>query len=299
MARKIGLPTTGPRSIIEEKKYIEEIAKKKLAEENRILRASWVFSKKVEISTFEKVANENGELLSNLQKKHLGEKEIFEDKGDFIFKDIYQVVCDNEGKMARYRTWVETVIKVYKVLDEDFKKEFLKERQDFFQKKEASLRSYEWSKSNQLQLERWIMQEKARCNDFKHLYDVLVEKSKTESLTSTRVREIKIAEEHFEEFGIPYTPWVQPELSKTFFRETYKGECFSEEDEDEILDKILGEWALSSADLDEEDKCEVSGGGVTFEVKFKNPYGFKIWVRGDVQLGVFALKRTGLKEIDE
>jgi len=52
-------------------------------------------------------------------------------------------------------------------------------------------------------------------------------------------------------------------------------------------------------DLDDKGEVKVPDSDIIIKVKFKNPYGFKIYVEGDVQLGTFALRRTGLKEVDE
>jgi len=282
-------------TIEEQRKIIERNAKDDLEERNNEIINSWEpLKREVDVSIFKKIVNEHGKVLSDERKKLLGKRDVFIHNDKLVFW-IISYWC-REG--LTHDTCGEEIHK-YEITDEEYKKSLMEEQEKIFDKKKEKLPRYSWSESEQSKLDAWIEEQRRILLKIKSWYDFLVEESKNKILNLSRITEIEKMEKYFKEFEIPYTPWSQPKLSKVFFRETEKGECYSEDDEDEILDQILGEWGLSSMDLDDKGEVKVPDSDIIIKVKFKNPYGFKIYVEGDVQLGTFALRRTGLKEIDE
>jgi len=293
--KKMLILLSSMNTIEEQRKIIERNAKDNLEERNNEIINSWEpLKREVDVSIFEKIVDEKGKILSNEEKKLLGKRDVFIHNDKLVFWIEYE--WSREG--LTHDVFVKDIHR-YEIADEEYKKSLMEEQEKIFDKKKEKLPRYSWSETEQLKLNTWIEEQKKTLLKIKSWYDFLVEESKNKVLNLSRITEIEKMEKYFKEFEIPYTPWSQPKLSKIFFRETKKGECYSEDDEDEILDQILDEWGLSSMDLDDKGEVKVPDSDIIIKVKFKNPYGFKIYVEGDVQLGTFALRRTGLKEVDE
>lgn len=293
--REIKLPTTSPVTKEIKRLAIEKNARETHNKKNEKVMSEYIFEKKIYLNGYE-VIGEDGNSIDEAYKSRLGERNIWLRGGRIVFDVSYTVTCDNEGRMASYRSWTETRTKTYVIADYDVEK-YKKEREEFFDKKRKALPVYSWGASEQKSFDDWLEKKRVEAREFKVLYDALVERSKSEILTSKRVEEIERAEEYFKEYDIPYTKWSQPTVFRTLHRETEEYECYSLDSETAILDEIMGEWGVYSDDLSEDGKLTV--GDISFEVQFFEPYGFEIWIRGNIQLGSMGMGRLKLEEIYE
>ena len=249
MARGIKLPVSAPVTKEIERLAIEKNARETHNKKNEKVMSEYVFEKKTSLNGYE-VIDEVGNLISESYKARLGERDIWLRGGRIVFDVSYVVACDNEGAMAFYRSWTETRTETYVIADYDIE-EYKKEREEFFDKKRKALRLYKWGAAEEGIFDRWLLRMRAAAGDFKCLHDALVERSKSEILTSTRVEEIERAEEHFKEYDIPYTAWSQPSFSRTLHRETEEYECYSFDSETAVLNDIMGKWGASSKNLED------------------------------------------------
>jgi len=124
-----------------------------------------------------------------------------------------------------------------------------------------------------------------------------IEMSKTSKISATRVEEIRKYEEAYRKWVSPnFDRWVQPALSKKYIKTVEEWETYSEEGQDDIIEKVSSElFGLTLEDFSDDWIAENERGRI--KVELGNNFSFTMTIEGDVQLGSMGLRRLGLKEV--
>jgi len=126
-----------------------------------------------------------------------------------------------------------------------------------------------------------------------------IEMSKTSKISATRVGEIQKYEEAYRKWVSPnFDRWVQPALSKKYIKTVEEWETYSEEWQDDIIEKVSSElFGLTLEDFSDDWIAKNERGRI--KVEFGNNFSFTMTIEGDVQLGSMGLRRLGLKGVGQ